>query len=323
MQSAIPSSITDAITKAYRNLSAQPIAVAVRSSATAEDLPEASFAGQQETFLNISGDEAVLEAVKKCWASLWTARAIGYRKRQNIDPQSVALAVVVQKLVFAEAAGILFTANPMNGRRDEMVINAAWGLGEAIVGGLVTPDTLTIEKAGRSILKREIADKQVMTVRTATGVEEQLVPFSQRKQAVLTDTQATELVQLAVQIEQLYGVPMDIEWALADEKFAIVQARPITALQPEGFVSEPGIKPPNRVDDASSKGQYVRASISELMPEPLTPLFGSLGRAAINRGTQRLMAKLGNMKEVGMEEMVVTINDYAYYTTRFTPKQLL
>ncbi|MBN1535610.1 MAG: hypothetical protein JW908_02675 [Anaerolineales bacterium] len=323
MQAEIPAPIAEAITKAYLDMSSQPTVVAVRSSATAEDLPDASFAGQQETYLNISGAESVLEAVKKCWASLWTARAISYRVRQNIAPQNVALAVVVQELVFADAAGILFTANPMNGRRDEMVINAAWGLGEAIVGGLVTPDTLTIEKASGRILKSDIPDKQVMTVRTAAGTEEQPVPAVQRQQAVLTDGQAAELVQLAVRIEQLYGMPMDIEWALADDKFAIVQARPITALPSEAVVSAPEIEPPTEWVMPHPKGQYVRASISELMPEPLTPLFGTLGRAAINRGTQRLMAKLGNMKEAGMEEMVVTINDYAYYTTRFTPKQLL
>src|SRR5512144_2309725 len=130
--------------------------VAVRSSATAEDLPGASFAGQQETYLNIHGVDALLNAVKNCWASLWTARAIAYRIKNNIDPSTVALAVVVQKLVNAEASGILFTANPINGRRDEMVINAAWGIGEAIVGGLVTPDTLTVAKPTGRGIRREI-----------------------------------------------------------------------------------------------------------------------------------------------------------------------
>ena len=128
------------------SINSSPVSVAVRSSATAEDLPGASFAGQQETYLNIRGEEAVLEAVRKCWASLWTARAIAYRARQNIAPDAVALAVVVQELVFADAAGIMFTANPIDGERNETIINAAWGLGEAIVSGAVTPDTLTVNK---------------------------------------------------------------------------------------------------------------------------------------------------------------------------------
>ncbi len=145
----IPADIASEITASYSSLatrSSSPISVAVRSSATAEDLPGASFAGQQETYLNIRGEEAVLEAVKKCWASLWTARAIAYRARQNIAPESVALAVVVQELVFADAAGIMFTANPLDGERGEVVINAAWGLGEAIVSGAVTPDTMIVNK---------------------------------------------------------------------------------------------------------------------------------------------------------------------------------
>jgi phosphoenolpyruvate synthase/pyruvate phosphate dikinase len=131
-ESKISADLATAITDAYNELNRK--SVAVRSSATAEDLPGASFAGQQDTFLNICGEEALLDAVKKCWASLWTARAIAYRARQNISPDSVALAVVVQELVFADAAGIMFTANPINGNRDEVVINAAWGLGEAIGG---------------------------------------------------------------------------------------------------------------------------------------------------------------------------------------------
>ena len=145
----IPAEIASEIAASYSSLATHnlsPAPVAVRSSATAEDLPGASFAGQQETYLNIRGEEAVLEAVRKCWASLWTARAIAYRARQNIAPDSVALAVVVQELVFADAAGIMFTANPIDGERNETIINAAWGLGEAIVSGAVTPDTITVNK---------------------------------------------------------------------------------------------------------------------------------------------------------------------------------
>jgi len=184
----IPTDITEAIRASYltlphptpsptgRGARDEEIPVAVRSSATAEDLPEASFAGQQETFLNIRGDEDLLDAVKKCWASLWTARAIAYRIKNNIDQKAVALAVVVQVMVDAEAAGILFTANPINGRRDEMVINAAWGLGEAIVGGLVSPDTIVAEKATGKVKSYEVAEKTVITVRTEKGTREDPEP---------------------------------------------------------------------------------------------------------------------------------------------------
>jgi phosphoenolpyruvate synthase/pyruvate phosphate dikinase len=317
----MPAAIAGSVAQAYAELAGQNPYVAVRSSATAEDLPEASFAGQQDTYLNVQGTEAVLQAVKRCWASLWTARAIGYRERQAIDQGAVSLAVVVQMLVPAEAAGIMFTANPVTGKRDQAVISAAWGLGEAVVGGLVTPDSITVDKTTGEVLACETADKQVMTVRVEGGTEEQQVPDELRDAPVLDDEHAAELVRLGVQIEELYGMPMDVEWTLLDGSFAVVQARPITAL-PEAAPLRGEVEPPTEWPMPNPKGQYVRASIAELMPEPLTPLFGTLGRAAINVGTQRLMAKLGGMKEAGLAEMVVTINDYAYYTTGFTPKQI-
>ncbi len=233
-QAEMPGEIAEAVAHAYAALDGGVAVVAVRSSATAEDLPDLSFAGQQETFLNICGQEAVLETVQKCWASLWTARAIGYRLQHHIDQNVVSLAVVVQRLVPAEAAGILFTANPITGQRDQAMITATWGLGEAIVGGMVMPDTLIVEKANGKVLSRETADKQVMTVRIEGGTKEQPVPEAMRRAPVLSDSEASELAKFGGQIERLYGVPMDIEWTLVEEKFAIVQARPITALpEPE------------------------------------------------------------------------------------------
>src|SRR5215216_917819 len=135
-------------------------AVAVRSSATAEDLPGMSFAGQQETYLNVRGAEALLEAVKNCWASLWRARAMAYRARQGIGPATVSLAVVVQRMVESEAAGVMFTANPSNGRRDQATISAAWGLGESVVSGSVTPDSIVVEKESGRVITRETANKE-------------------------------------------------------------------------------------------------------------------------------------------------------------------
>jgi phosphoenolpyruvate synthase/pyruvate phosphate dikinase len=236
-QAQISGVLANAIVNAYATLPGSNPAVAVRSSATAEDLPDASFAGQQETYLNISGADEVLKATKKCWASLWTARAIGYRARQNIGTEGVALAVVVQLLINAEAAGIMFTANPLNGNLDETVINAAWGLGEAVVGGAVTPDTLTVNKLTGGLIEQETAEKMVMTVRTETGTEEQPVPESLQKVPVLSDEQAAQLTRYGVEIEELYSMPMDIEWTLADGEFAIVQARPVTAMPDAGLAA--------------------------------------------------------------------------------------
>ncbi|HZU00368.1 MAG TPA: PEP/pyruvate-binding domain-containing protein, partial [Ktedonobacteraceae bacterium] len=198
----MPGDIAEAIRQAYAALGNGDLAVAVRSSATAEDLPGMSFAGQQETYLNIRGETRVLDAVKRCWASLWTARAIGYRARQGIAPQDVSLAVVVQELVPADASGILFTADPMTGSRDKVMLNAAWGLGEAIVGGQVTPDTIVVDKATGAITTQEINDKEIMTVRTPEGTHEEPVPADRRKQAALTAAQAAELARVGVQIEQ-------------------------------------------------------------------------------------------------------------------------
>src|SRR5438034_4900239 len=284
--SVMPDDIAEAIRQAYAELGGDDLPVAVRSSATAEDLPELSFAGQQETYLNMHGAAMVLEAVKRCWASLWTARAIDYRARHHIAQEEVSLAVVVQELVPAEAAGILFTANPLTGARDQVMINAAWGLGEAIVGGQVTPDTVVVDRASGAITEQEINKKDVMTVRTREGTHEEPVPAERRAQAVLSPAQAAELARIGVQIEDLYGQPMDIEWALHDGRISIVQARPITAL-PEpaaapqvtvasGFIRSSEWKLPN------PKGHYMRGSVLELLPDPLSPLFATLGLPAFS-----------------------------------------
>ncbi len=229
----IPQAIAGDLLSAYMDLVTKgELPVAVRSSATAEDLPTASFAGQQDTFLNINNENELLGAVKKCWASLWTSRAISYRRRQDIDPAAVSLAVVVQQLIPAELSGILFTANPLNGERDQIVINATWGLGEAIVGGQVTPDSVVVDKTNWQIISRETAQKSIMTVRSDIGTEDIPIPQSQQGQQVLNDETAVELANFGAQIEAHYGQPMDIEWAITGEKIAILQARPITNLPP-------------------------------------------------------------------------------------------
>src|SRR5579884_140195 len=324
----MPDAITTAIRQAYAKLGTGNQPVAVRSSATAEDLPEMSFAGQQETYLNMQGEAMVLDAVKRCWASLWTARAIGYRVQHGIAQEEVSLAVVVQELVPAEAAGILFTANPLTGARDQVMINAAWGLGEAIVSGQVSPDTLLVDKANLTIIQQDVSEKEVMTVRTPTGTHEEAVPAEKRNQPVLSPAQAAALARIAVQIEQLYARPMDIEWTFHDAHFSIVQARPITALpdppasqalptqdmgaqsrstQSRGAVDKPDtawkLPKPN--------GKYMRASVMELLPDPLSPLFATLGLPIWNRATHRfgLAAGMGHVSS----DMLTTINGYAFY----------
>ena len=176
-----------------KQFDAQQIPVAVRSSATAEDLPTASFAGQQDTYLNIRGDDELLANVKRCWASLWTARAVTYRVKQGFDHTQVALAVVVQAMIHSEVSGILFTANPVTSNRDEVVINASWGLGEAIVSGLVTPDTLTVRKSDGAILARELANKdRAVEYAPSSGTLERKVPADKRTMPALADAQIAE-----------------------------------------------------------------------------------------------------------------------------------
>ncbi|MBN1135249.1 MAG: phosphoenolpyruvate synthase [Anaerolineae bacterium] len=312
-----PPDVAGAIALAYAALAGRDPVVAVRSSATAEDLPEASFAGQQDTFLNVDGYSKVLAAVKRCWASLWTARAIGYRARQGVGDEGLSLAVVVQILVPAEAAGILFTANPISGRRDQAMISAAWGLGEAVVGGMVTPDTIIVSKADGQVLEHHVAEKQIMTVRVPTsggdggGTEEQPVPAELRQAPVLDHENAAELVRLGVQIEALYGTPMDIEWALADGAFSIVQARPITAL-PEPTPDVLRFEPPTEWPLPNPKGPYTRGSVTDLMPDPLTPLFATAGLPGLSAAMARTMAEMIGGRTGMVAGMYTTINHYVY-----------
>ncbi len=314
MHATIPKDIASTIVGAYGDLHGTDPAVAVRSSATAEDLPDASFAGQQESFLNVSGAENVLDAVRKCWSSLWTARAIGYRLRQGVSDQGVALAVVVQVLVPAEVAGILFTVNPLDGNHEHALISASWGLGDAVVGGRVTPDEYVVKKANGAIVRQQVADKEVMTVRTNGATEDQPVSDSLRNVPVLQKADVRELNRLGVEIENLYEMPMDVEWALADGKVYIVQARPITSLpEPESPIEWPIPDP---------KGRYLRASIVDLMPDPLSPLFGTLGISIYNEMIVQMMVDLADAKAESLpEQLIITINDYAYMCGGYTARQ--
>lgn len=308
-QGSMPAEIAMAIRQAYVALGGDDLSVAVRSSATAEDLPELSFAGQQETYLNMRGEAMVLDAIKRCWASLWTARAIGYRARSGIAHEEVSLAVVVQELVLAEAAGILFTANPLTGERDQVMVNAAWGLGEAIVSGQVTPDTVVVDRASGTIIAQQISEKEVMTVCSPEGTCEEPVPVGKRRSAVLTDVQAAHLACIGVRIEDLYGQPMDIEWALYHNRFFIVQARQITALPKT--TAGPQVTRTGEWKLPKPKGKYIRASVIELLPDPLSPLFATLGLPAWNKAMYRFAQAVGMGTLVS--DMLTTINGYAFY----------
>lgn len=281
--------------------------VAVRSSATAEDLADASFAGQQDTFLNVRTPDALVGAVRDCWASLWTERAINYRTRRGIAPADVALAVVVQQMVEADAAGVLFTANPANGRRDEIAISAAWGLGEAVVSGSVTTDDLVVARDG-ALLARTTADKAVMTVYGDAGTHEQPVPAVLRRAPVLDGAAAAELARLGVAIEDHFGSPQDVEWVRSGGEFWIVQARPITALpEPTGPV-------PTAWPVPDPDALYVRASIVEQLPDPLSPLFAALIDPAVTRSLIALFRDALGRDLIGDDGVgLPTVNGYAYY----------
>lgn len=280
MPSEIAKQALDAYHALARRLDAPPhlLRVAVRSSATAEDLPGASFAGQQETYLNICGDDALLEHIKRCWASLWTARAVSYRHAQGFDQQKVALAVVVQAMIEADVAGILFTANPVNQRRDEIVINASWGLGEAVVSGLVTPDTFIVRKHDGGIVAREIATKdRAIRYAADVGTHEVELPPERRTIPSLSDAEVLELARLGERIETYYRAPMDVEWALRGGKFYILQARPITTLDAKERTTDAHpFKPPEGGPGGSPTGEYNRTMFVEIFPDPLSPAFLSV-----------------------------------------------
>ncbi|HIP16672.1 MAG TPA: phosphoenolpyruvate synthase [Methanothermococcus okinawensis] len=209
----------------------EEVFVAVRSSATAEDLPDASFAGQQETYLNIKGAENVVKAVQKCFASLFTPRAIFYREQKGFDHFKVALAVVVQKMVNSEKAGVLFTVNPINQNYEEMVIEGAWGLGEGVVSGVVTPDTYIIDKKTLTPKSISVARKDVMFIRDEKGETKKVeTPEDLREKRVLSDEELKKLAEMGLTIEKHYGKPMDIEWGIEKGNIFMLQARPITTL---------------------------------------------------------------------------------------------
>ncbi len=261
----IPSSVAAAITEAYRALgNSEPIPVAVRSSATAEDLPFASFAGQQETYLNIIGIDAVLDAVRRCWASLWTDRAVSYRASNSIDPRTVHLAVAVQSMVEAKVAGILFTANPLTGKRHQAVIDASPGLGEAVVSGAVNPDHFVVNTTTGEIVERRLGDKRMLIQATAGGGTQRVETSIASNEPCLFDEQIRALAALGAKVEGHYKAPQDTEWAIdSANTLWLTQARPITTLYP---------LPPDAPQTDAIVRVYFSVNVAQGVYRPFTPM---------------------------------------------------
>jgi rifampicin phosphotransferase len=276
----VPGPTATAIAGAYASLG-DDVPVAVRSSATVEDLRGMSAAGQHDTYLNVRGEAAVLDAVKRCWASLWSARAIGYRARRVVGPGEVSIAVVVQRLVLAEAAGVMFTIDPVGGAHDKVVISANWGLGESVVAGDVTPDVAVIDRASGTLVSYRVGSKEMMTVADGVATRAADTPTDLRSAAVLSPSKAGELARVGLAIEQLYDEPVDVEWALAADELSVVQARPITTP-----ASGPAAGPGEQWND-SLAGDYLwsNGNLGEAFPDVMTPATWSFVELLMSRMT--------------------------------------
>ncbi|MUG45881.1 phosphoenolpyruvate synthase [Paenibacillus woosongensis] len=258
MDEEIPSVVVEAVTESLSRLGEEH-AYAVRSSATAEDLPHASFAGQQDTYLNIIGIEAILRHIRKCWASLFTDRAVIYRIQNGFDHRQIYLSVIVQRMVFPQASGIIFTADPMTSNRKVLSIDASFGLGEALVSGLVSAD-------GYKVREEEILDKKIATKAVAVygridgGTETRQIDPDLQTAQTLSEAQILKLARIGRQIEAYFGQPQDIEWCLVNDTFHIVQSRPITTLFP--------------IPEANDQGNHVYVSVGhqQMMTDPIKPL---------------------------------------------------
>lgn len=292
----LPQAVSDGIAEGYRKLAesygdTEP-RVAVRSSATAEDLPDASFAGQQETYLNVQGLKDILEHVIACYASLWGGRAVSYRQTQGYDQSQVALAVVIQAMVESETAGVLFTVNPVNRNPQEMQINASYGLGESVVSGRVTPDSYLCDKSG-NLLQTTLGGKNTEIVYAENGTIEREVSAERQAARALRDMDIRLLCEQAAAIERHYGCPMDIEWAIRGGKVYILQARAITTLG-EGTDPEEEALIEQYLSQCRTSGAMQKnlAFLLEKMPDVFYP-FDSEMTAVINNQKSVIFSKVG------------------------------
>ncbi|TQR46503.1 phosphoenolpyruvate synthase [Paenibacillus popilliae] len=301
LETEIPSDVVQAVSQ-YLSQFGEEHAYAVRSSATAEDLPYSSFAGQQDTYLNIIGKEAILKHISKCWASLFTDRAVIYRMQNGFDHSHVYLAVIVQRMVFPQASGILFTADPITSNRKVISIDASFGLGEALVSGLVSADCYQV-KEGEIIDKRIAAKKLAVYGRKEGGTEtQQIVPELQKTQT-LTEQQILQLARIGRQIEAYFGCPQDIEWCLVDDTFYIVQSRPITTLYPIPEANDQE----NRV--------YVSVGHQQMMIDPMKPL----GLSFFQLTSTAPMSKAGGRLFVDVTPMLASRDHVLHYLGKSDP----
>ncbi|MCU1350236.1 MAG: pps, partial [Acidobacteria bacterium] len=286
---AVPDDLAAAITRSLGRLGEQA-AYAVRSSATAEDSPTASFAGQQDTYLNVVGPAAILRHISRCWASLFTERAVTYRLRSGFDHQKVRMGVVVQQMVFPRAAGILFTADPVTGNRRIVSVEASFGLGEAVVSGLVNADVYKVRDS--QVVSKALGTKQLaIHASPAGGTQEQRIEPERQAQPALTDAEVVRLAQLGRRIEAHFGRPQDIEWCLVDEDFQIVQSRPITTLFP--------------IPTAGDQENHVYVSVGhqQMMTDPMKPL----GLSVWQLTTPRPMAEAGGRLFVDVTQPLASL----------------
>ncbi len=276
----IPADVATSIARAYAATGGG--LVVVRSSATAEDLPGASFAGQHDSFLNIEGAEDVADAVRRCWASLWNPRAVSYRKRVGLDTTEIGIAVVVQRMIDADRSGVLFTANPLDHRRDRMLLSASFGLGEAVVGGDVSPDSWVLDASGK-VLDHHLSEKQVITVREGNSTVNRPMPEEKRRAVSLSEAEVSELARLGATAQAYFDSPQDLEWAIESGRIYLVQSRPITSLFP---LPEPLPAPEEGLR------LYLSFNVhAQQMMEPITPagidywraLVGGFAHAATGR----------------------------------------
>jgi pyruvate,water dikinase len=344
-QASMPPGMADEIKKAYQKMHQGP--VAVRSSATAEDLPEASFAGQQSTFLNVQGSSNVVEAVQKCWASLFEARAIFYRNEQRFDHSKVGIAVVVQRMVQSDISGVAFTAEPLSSDEKKIVIEAAYGLGEAVVSGELTPDMYLLEKESLHLLEKKVATQDWQLIRNPDSQDRKrknikvAIPTKDQNHQKLADKDIAALAKIAKKIEDLYKCPQDIEWAKEQGTFYIVQTRPITTLKAKeapteaikgvellsGLPASPGVAA-GKTEIILHPSEIVNLQQGEvLVAEMTTPDFvPAMKRAAAivtDRGGRTCHAAIvsrelgvpcvvgtGNATKVLKEKQLVTVDGY-------------
>ncbi|MCC6179323.1 MAG: phosphoenolpyruvate synthase [Chloroflexi bacterium] len=329
----LPDDVATVVVAGYRALGGG--SVAVRSSATGEDLPSATFAGQQETFLGVIGEDALMDAIRGCWASLWSERAIAYRRAHGVDDATVKLAVVVQRLVSADVAGVLFTANPITGARDEVVVDASPGLGEAVAGGLVTPDHYVVNKPNLEIRARTAGRREVVIRARDGGGTERTRPAAADGAAALADEDIRQLVRLGIAIEEHYGAPQDVEWARAGGRTFIVQARPITALLPSPVSSSrvasvprllsprslfSGLTPPRAAVPTLRRPSRIPNFAGEIFPIRPYPLDLTTHIPVALRAVGDAMARPLGIAFPTVERSIMVQDGVALRLTGFTPR---